>query len=91
LLFDKTVVKFINFYPNTGGQANFAVGDKFTDPRTNSQSSYFAGVMNNGVGINKIVNGVMTTLASQAYTIQKGHTYKIALIIDGGNLASTIT
>ncbi len=77
--------------PDIGGQANFAVGGKFSGPGTSTQSGYFAGVMNNGIGINKIVNGVMTTLASQAYTILKGHTYKIALTIDGGNIAATVT
>ena len=33
----------------------------------------------------------MTTLATQAFQLQFNHTYKIALIIDGGNLAATIT
>jgi len=77
--------------PLSGGTCAFGVGGKFIYAGNMTQSGYFAAAMNNVIGIFKSVSGEMTTLATQAFQLQFNHTYKIALIIDGGNLAATIT
>jgi hypothetical protein len=87
----KTMVSVECTTPTSGGTCAFGVGGKFTAAGTMTQSGYFAAAMNNGIGIFKISNGVMKTLASQTYTVQYNHTYKIALTIDGEGLTATIT
>jgi len=77
--------------PPSGGTCAFGVGGKFIYSGTPTQSGYFAAAMNNGIGIYKIVSGAMTTLATQFFQLQFNHTYKIALIVDGGVLTATIT
>ncbi|MCX6286927.1 MAG: hypothetical protein NTY96_07420 [Bacteroidetes bacterium] len=77
--------------PASGGTPAFAVGGKFTSAGTGSQSGYFAAAMQGGLGIYKIVNGSMTTLATQTYPIEFNRTYRISLTIDGGSLTAVIT
>ena len=77
--------------PASGGTCAFAVGGKFTNPGTTTQTGYLAAAMNNGIGIYKIVNGFMTPLASQAYQVQYNHTYKLSLTMNYSSLSAVIT
>jgi hypothetical protein len=88
---NKTRVSVECTTPSSGGTCEFAVGGKLTLAGTGIQSGYFAGVMNKGIAINKIVSGGMTTLVTQAYQVEFNHTYGIVFTIDGGSLTATIT
>ncbi|MCX6282849.1 MAG: hypothetical protein NTW31_01220 [Bacteroidetes bacterium] len=88
---NKTRVSIECTTPASGGTPAFAVGGKFTNAGTGSQTGYFAGAMNGGLAIMKIVGGSMTTLATQTYPVDFGRTYRISLLVDGGSLTAVLT